>query len=212
MNELMEAGFSQRKAAAQMAVEWEKETGKKWKPESIRRIFRYLMYGTDMSQKAAFTGDNEWYTPKIYIEAVREVFGGEIDLDPATSEFAQEYIKAKKYYTVKDDGLNLPWEGKIWLNPPYSKDLLPLFVEKLIQETIAERLKEIIVLTHNYTDTAWFHSVEAISDLICFTRGRVRFVDDEGNEAAPTQGSAFFYIGENQETFKEVFGEFGFIR
>jgi len=161
--------------------------------------------------RTSFTGDNEWYTPAKYIEAARKVLKG-IDLDPATSEFAQKYIQAKKHYTVKDNGLNNAWDGKIWLNPPYSRDLLSLFIEKLVQEVLSERVKEAIVLTHNYTDTAWFHLLNTVSDLICFTKGRVRFVDDKGVEASPTQGSAFFYIGENQETFKEVFGEFGFIR
>ena len=30
------------------------------------------------------------------------------------------------------DGLQLPWHGRVWMNPPYSKDLLAPFVDKLI--------------------------------------------------------------------------------
>jgi hypothetical protein len=46
------------------------------------------------NHRALGTGENEWYTPKQYIEAARKVLG-EIDLDPATSEKAQETIGAK---------------------------------------------------------------------------------------------------------------------
>ena len=41
---------------------------------------------------------HEWYTPETYISAARGVMGG-IDLDPTTSQQAQEQIKADTYYT-----------------------------------------------------------------------------------------------------------------
>ena len=37
-----------------------------------------------------------------------------IDLDPASSKVANEYINAQKFYTPLDDGLNVQeWFGKI---------------------------------------------------------------------------------------------------
>src|SRR5262249_14864109 len=58
--------------------------------------------------------DVEWYTPKKYIEAVRDVLGG-IDLDPASCERANEVVKAAKFYTATQNGLNEPWQGRVWL-------------------------------------------------------------------------------------------------
>ena len=44
------------------------------------------------------------YTPE-YIEAARIVLGS-IDLDPASSDIANQLVRAKKYYTIADNGLN----------------------------------------------------------------------------------------------------------
>lgn len=160
--------------------------------------------------RTQFTGENEWYTPKEHIERARTALGG-IDLDPATSHDAQKVIKARRFFTAEDDGLKRPWTGRIWLNPPYAQPLIQQFVEKLIAEYGAGRTTEAVMLTHNYTDTAWFHIAAKACAAICFTRGRVKFYNSDGEVAAPTQGQAFFYFGANVDTFKEAFGDIGFI-
>jgi phage N-6-adenine-methyltransferase len=162
------------------------------------------------NHRAQGTGDHEWYTPEQYIEAARDVLS-EIDLDPASTYLAQQTVRARNFFTVESNGLEREWHGRVWLNPPYAQPLIYRFVEKLIAELKAERTKEAILLTHSYTDTAWFHLAAAQKPRICFTRGRIKFVDRDGKECAPTQGQAFFYYGENAERFGEVFRDFGFI-
>jgi hypothetical protein len=100
----------------------------------------------------------------------------------------------------------------VWMNPPYSQPLIVKFIEKLVEEASSRRVSEAIVLTHNSTDTAWFHAIEAVAAAICFTRGRIAFIDPRGQRCAPTQGQAFFYLGENASGFSEVFRRFGFVR
>lgn len=163
------------------------------------------------NHRALGTGENEWYTPAKYIEMARQVMG-DIDLDPATSEIAQEHIEAGAFFTKQDDGLAQDWFGRVWLNPPYTQPEIAHFVKKLVSEIRADRVAEAIMLTHNYTDTAWFHLAESICSAICFTRGRIRFESPGGELAAPTQGQAFFYYGPNVERFRAVFGEVGFVR
>lgn len=164
------------------------------------------------NHRAQGTGDNEWYTPKEYIEVAR-AFLGEIDLDPASSEFAQKTVQAGKFYTINDDGLNQRWIGRVYCNPPYSQPHIKHFSFKLVSDFINGDITEAIMLTHNYTDTEWFHHLAGACTAICFTRGRIAFLDPNGKKAAPTQGQAFFYFGPTSkiQDFKNHFGKYGLI-
>ena len=62
----------------------------------------------------------EHYTPGTYIATARYVLGG-IDLDPASSAEANDTVQAQTYYTAADDGLDLPWFGRVFVNPPGDK-------------------------------------------------------------------------------------------
>jgi phage N-6-adenine-methyltransferase len=160
--------------------------------------------------RAEFTGENEWYTPSEYVEHAREAMGG-IDLDPASSDRAQSTVKAQRYYTVRDDGLALEWHGRVWLNPPYSRELIGKFIDKLVEEYTVGRTRSAILLTHNSTDTAWFRAAQEACSAICFTDSRIRFYNADGEGSPPTQGQAFFYFGPDLERFADVFDAVGFI-
>lgn len=166
--------------------------------------------GQTAQRGASGTGENEWYTPDQYLAAARDVLG-EIDLDPASSDAAQEKVGASKYFSKEVDGLAQEWHGRVWLNPPYAQPHIADFVSKMVAERRASRVEAAIMLTHNYTDTAWFHEAVSIADAVCFTRGRIKFYDDKGNTAAPTQGQAFFYYGSEPLKFAACFAEIGFI-
>jgi phage N-6-adenine-methyltransferase len=161
--------------------------------------------------RTAFTGKCEWYTPVEHIALARQVLG-EIDLDPASCEFAQGRVRARRYYTIEDDGLAQPWEGRIWCNPPYSQPEVVQFVEKLVASVRSGTVTEAIMLTNNYTDTAWFHHAESACAAICFTRGRIRFEDETSVVSAPVNGHAFFYYGPQSARFREIFSTIGFVR
>lgn len=167
--------------------------------------------GEEHHHRTNYTGENEWYTPAKFIELAREVMGS-IDLDPASSDKAQKQIQAENYFTAKDNGLRQEWHGNIWLNPPYAQPLIYDFAEKLVTECTEGRVSQAIMLTHNSTDTLWFHRVEEIAAALCFTRGRIAFEDPHGDRCAPTQGQAFFYIGEKAGDFASIFKAVGFVR
>jgi phage N-6-adenine-methyltransferase len=160
-------------------------------------------------QPRAIPGDNEWSTPQQCLDAARAVMGG-IDLDPATSLFAQSRVRAAKFFTIEDDGLRQAWQGRVWLNPPYGPQITH-FVSKLVREVKKGNVTAAIVLTHNNTDTEWFHKAANACAAICFGRGRVQFDQSNGRVRTATQGQAFFYFGTNVEAFQKVFGAIGFI-
>jgi phage N-6-adenine-methyltransferase len=156
------------------------------------------------------TGENEWYTPADHIALARQVMGG-IDLDPASSHVANRVVQAAAYFSAETNGLDKDWAGRVWLNPPYAQPFIAQFADKMVQEWKSGRVESGIVLTHNYTDTAWFQGLAETAAAICFTRGRVRFVSPAGDLAAPTQGQAFFYFGSDVDIFADVFGDVGFV-
>lgn len=61
---------------------------------------------------------NEHHTPPHVIEAARKSLVS-IDLDPATTEFANtSRVQAKSIYTAETNGFNQPWCGTVFNNPP----------------------------------------------------------------------------------------------
>ena len=66
-------------------------------------------------QQEQLTSD-DYYTPAWVFERM----GIEFDLDVCAPPGGIPWIPAKRYYTQEDDGLVQPWEGRVWMNPPYS--------------------------------------------------------------------------------------------
>lgn len=152
---------------------------------------------------------NEWYTPKKYVEAARQVLGN-IDLDPASCDAAnKKFIKADTYYTAEHDGLKQPWSGRIWLNPPYGK-VGPKFIAKLLKDYEAGNVTEAITVVNPHcTDTQWFQPL--FNYLLCFTDHRPRFWNEDGEGESPNHGSVFVYLGKHPSKFASVFSRFGAI-
>jgi hypothetical protein len=66
-------------------------------------------------QQEQLTSD-DYYTPAWVFQRMNIEF----DLDVCAPPGGIPWIPAKRYYTQADDGLTSPWEGRVWMNPPYS--------------------------------------------------------------------------------------------
>ena len=83
-----------------------------------KRKLRWANYKFVLGRIAHLNDD--WLTPAEYLPYIYALLG-DIDLDPCSTHSANaEFLKAKKIYTLKEDGLNIqePWTGKTYLFPP----------------------------------------------------------------------------------------------
>lgn len=182
---------------------------KGWEP-SVYGLVRYTS-NPDNPHVSFNSGENEWYTPPEYIEAARRVMGS-IDTDPASSELANETVKAETYYTEEEDGLVNPWTGNVWMNPPYSQPLISQFADAFAEKYNADEFTQACVLVNNATETNWYQSLLTYASAVCFLKGRVKFIDKTGNPSgAPLQGQTVLYFGDNEKQFADVFSKFGII-
>jgi hypothetical protein len=63
------------------------------------------------------TTSDDYYTPRHVFDRLAIDF----DLDVASPPGGIPWLPAARYFTMEDDGLSQPWEGRVWMNPPYSQ-------------------------------------------------------------------------------------------
>lgn len=153
---------------------------------------------------------DEWYTPKTYIDASCKVLGT-INLDPASCLKANTIVQADTYYTKEEDGLNRPWFGTVFCNPPYGKNHntsnQSLFLNKAISEYKNNNIKACILLLNASVSNQWFQKVWDY--VVCITKRRIRFSNPAGEFNSPTNGNVFVYMGQEEHKFIEVFAHYG---
>jgi hypothetical protein len=125
----------------------------------------------------------DWYTPPWVFERL----GIDFDLDPCQPETQIPWIPTKQRYTLKEDGLLQPWNGRVWLNPPYGKH-----TQAWLKKMHGHRNG--IALVFARTDCAWFHDSVTKADAILFLKGRVKFVDGLGVTGGSGAGSGSMLV------------------
>jgi len=131
--------------------------------------------------------NDEWYTPQYIIDSL-----GEFDLDPASSCEAFHLNKsAKKIYTIKENGLEQHWEGRVRLNPPYSNPLIRKFLTKMAEYNNG------IALVFAKVEAKWFHDIVlAHATAVKFLYDRVKFHKPDGSVGTqPRNGSMLLAYG-----------------
>lgn len=164
------------------------------------------------------SSSQQWGTPHKYVDAVRHVFGGEIDLDPCSNEFS--IVKAKTEYRLPaQDGLRESWNfSRIYVNPPYGADRQHKTTIRHWLHRCAEAHKrygsEVLSLVPVATNTRhWKNYVWGRAAAICFLYDtRLRFLVDgrDVGKGAP-MACAMIYWGKNYERFSQVFSQHGAI-
>ncbi|MEW1835949.1 DNA N-6-adenine-methyltransferase [Microbacterium sp. NPDC079995] len=149
------------------------------------------------------SGSVEWYSPPSILRLVTELFG-EIDLDPASNE-GEPWVSAKHHYTQSDDGLSRPWEGRVFLNPPWNAQGSPAaWVKKLLDEYEGGGVTEAVCLLPARTNTVWMDSLSKFPR--CFVKGRLKFGDAAGEAPFPV---VLVYLGPRTQDFVDLFDDLG---
>lgn len=109
----------------------------------------------------------EWSTPQALFDALNQEFGP-FDLDVCASA---NNAKCPAYFTREQDGLAQEWRGRVWMNPPYGREIRA-WLAKAYRSAQAGAL--VVCLLPARVDTGWWHDFAARGD-VRFLRGRLHF-------------------------------------
>ena len=130
---------------------------------------------------------DDWYTPPDMLQAIGERF----DLDPC-SPGASHWVPADRVFTINDDGLAQPWDGFVFMNPPFGgrNGHVP-WLEKFLAHGNG------IAIVRAYTSAAWFHEHAVKADAMLFPRGKTKFIRPDGSVGgSPGHGVVLLARGE----------------
>ena len=144
----------------------------------------------------------EWYTPDWIFQRLCIDF----DLDPASPHDFETPVPATKKLTKYDDGLIVNWHGRVWMNPPYSRET-PLWMRKFIDHDHG------ICLVFSRTDTKWFQEALKKADATLFLSGRIDFIPGHENQHKKSRagaGTAMFAFGDDCKNALKNLSDLGF--
>ncbi len=162
------------------------------------------------------SASQDWGTPAHYVAAVRQFFGGSIELDPCSSRHS--IVAAKVEYSLPArDGLAESWDYRtIFVNPPYGADrrrgtTIRDWLRRCA-EASARHGAEVLALVPVATNTGhWKQFVWPCAAGVAFLFDtRLRFLIDgrDQGKGAP-MSCAMVYWGRRYRRFAKVFAPFG---
>ena len=121
--------------------------------------------------------NDEWLTPPHVLEAF-----GPFDLDPC-APIERPWPTAARHLTIADDGLSQPWEGRVWLNPPYGAEAGKWLAR------LAEHGNGIALIFARTETRTFFEQVWGKADALLFLAGRIHFHNIKGERAPMNAGA-----------------------
>jgi phage N-6-adenine-methyltransferase len=115
------------------------------------------------------TGNMECSTDQGVFDELNREFN--FNLDPCATK---ENAKCKKFYTKEDNGLEKNWEGRVFMNPPYGREIGD-WMKKAYESVNGGGAELVVCLIPSRTDTKWWHDYVMQADEIRFVRGRLKF-------------------------------------
>lgn len=120
-----------------------------------------------------------WLTPPEILKAL-----GPFDLDPCAAPPPRPWLTATHHFdSFNYDGLQEPWFGRVWLNPPYDDKVTKFWMKKMSTHASG------IALLFARTDVAFWHDwIWPVADSVLFLKGRLYFYRPDGIQATKNSG------------------------
>jgi DNA N-6-adenine-methyltransferase Dam len=126
---------------------------------------------------SAQMNSDQWLTPPEIIAAL-----GPFDLDPCAAPEPRPWPTAARHVALPENGLAIPWHGRVWLNPPYSREV-GRWLGRLAAHGCGTALVFARTETSWFVDSVWYHA-----DAALFLHGRVHFYRPSGRRARANSG------------------------
>lgn len=141
------------------------------------------------------SGSDEHGTPQVFFDVVNTEFKFDLDVCASAEELVPEYklsdslesgrtgyaklvpsnAKCPIYFTKADDALTQHWFGSVWMNPPYTKGQVKIWIGKLIAQLQLGNITRGVALVAARPDTEWFFLASSYACEIRFLKGRLTF-------------------------------------
>ncbi|XAO35547.1 DNA methyltransferase [Gordonia phage Morgana] len=130
------------------------------------------------SHQSAHMDSDTWLTPPHILAPL-----GAFDLDPCAAPEPRPWVTAARHIALPEDGLAADWEGRVWLNPPYSREAVK-WLRRLADHGTGT------ALVFARTETSWFvETVWQRASAVLFLHGRIHFHRADGTRAAANAGA-----------------------
>lgn len=110
---------------------------------------------------------DQWLTPDYILAPL-----GEFDLDPCAYPAYRTRCAKLGYALPEENGLLLPWEGRVWCNPPYGRE-----TRKWTQKMALHGNG--VMLVKAAPETAWYRDLWEYASALYFPYHRIAFFDEQ---------------------------------
>lgn len=116
-----------------------------------------------------------WLTPLHIVRAL-----GHFDMDPCAYP---GWETADRLVCLPEDGLAVPWEGRVWLNPPYGREVWT-WLDRLADHGRGTALIFARTETKGFVEQVWNKATA-----VRFIHGRLHFHRPDGTRAPANAGA-----------------------
>lgn len=158
---------------------------------------------TGTQQQQSKSDKDDWQTPEWLWGLINKY--DPIDLDPCPGDGTE--IGKHNIDPHHHDGLDYPWEGTVFVNPPYSEKTE--WIAKCAEEAERSTVDRIYLITPDSTDVGeWWHAhIAPNCSHTIFFKYRVNFIDPKTGEEAgnPPFGTALHVFGDVRQSVIKAF-------